>query len=378
LRGVLQDGAETISDECPMSIRVLVADDSIFMRTALTRMIESDPGLTVVGTATHGLEALEKAVELDPDVVTLDLDMPRLDGLKTLRRMMQESPRPVIVVSALSQAGAEAMLTALDTGAFDCIGKPTAAGHLDIVRIREDLVAKVKAAAAATWLRCKPVLLPAPVGAESVAPGSPEAPEVIAIGASTGGPLALQRILSQLPGDLPAGILIVQHMPRGFTDPFARRLNSLSRLRVREAVANDVVEPGVALLAPAGMHLAVCRRGGAGNSGGRVIVRLSDQPSEARHIPSVDVMMMSVAETYGAHAMGVLLTGMGTDGARGIKEIHDRGGFTVGQDEASCAVYGMPRAAAELGALSRVAALHSIADEIVLTAFPAAAPVVIH
>ena len=343
-------------------VRVLVVDDSLFMRTALTRMIESDPALRVVGWASHGLEALERAESLDPDVVTLDIQMPRLDGLGTLRQMMQQSPRPVIMVSALSQQGAEAVLEALDQGAFDCIAKPISANHLEIVRIREDLIAKVKAAAAAKWLRWrKPAPTPVPQAAEDTAMrGAP--PQVIAIGSSTGGPKALQAIIGGLPGDLQAGVVIVQHMPAGFTGPFARRLDSMSRLTVREAESDDTVEPGVVLVAPAGRHLTVMRRGN-----GRVMARLWDQSPdglERRHTPSVDVMMHSVAETFGSQAMGVILTGMGSDGASGMKKIADAGGYTVGQDEATCTVYGMPRAAATLGALRRVLPLEEIAGEI--------------
>jgi two-component system chemotaxis response regulator CheB len=345
-------------------ITVLVVDDSVFMRTALTRMIESDSGLKVIGTASHGLEALERAATLNPDVVTLDIEMPRLDGLRTLRQMMQQSPRPVIMVSALNKEGAEVVLEAFDQGAFDCIGKPITSNHLEIVRIREDLVAKVKAAANAKWLRWRKPAAVAPTpqrpNTEVVPRGAP--PQVIAIGSSTGGPKALQDIIGGLPGDLPAGIVIVQHMPVGFTGPFARRLDSLSRLTVREAAGDDAVEPGVVLVAPAGRHLTVVRR-----SSGRVAVRLYDQAPggvEARHMPSVDVMMHSIAETFGSQAMGVLLTGMGSDGANGMKEIYDAGGYTVGQDEATCTVYGMPRAAALLGALKRVLPLEEVCGEI--------------
>ena len=344
-------------------IRVLIADDSVFMRTALTRLIESGLGLKVVGAASHGLEAVEMTAELDPDVVTLDLEMPRMDGLHALAEIMRRSPRPVIVISALSQQGAESVLEALDLGAFDCIGKPVAAGQLDIVQIRDELVAKVRAAAAATWLRRRgrsPSGVASGIARPAAVREKASAPQVIAIGSSTGGPLALQRILSGLPADLPAGVVMVQHMPRGFTGPFARRLDALSPLAVREAVSGDIVEPGVALLAPAGKHLTVLSRPGP-----RMVVRLQDEPASARHIPSVDVMMCSVAEAFGSRAMGVILTGMGADGALGMKAIHDRGGHTVGQDEASCAVYGMSRAAAGLGALSSVAALGDIAGEII-------------
>jgi two-component system chemotaxis response regulator CheB len=353
-------------------IRVLVADDSVFMRAALTRMIESDPALKVIGTASDGLEALEKAESLDPDVVTLDIEMPRLDGLRTLARMMRQNPRPVIVVSALSQQGAEAMLEAFDQGAFDCIAKPVTANHLEIVRIREDLVAKVKAAAAAKWLRLRKPAAPAPrhAAADFAVRGLP--PQVIAIGSSTGGPKALQAIIAGLPGDLPAGVVIVQHMPLGFTGPFARRLDSLSRLTVREAVSDDTVEPGVVLVAPAGRHLTIVRRGAS-----RMTVRLWDQPpfgAQARYTPSVDLMMYSVAETFGSQAMGVILTGMGSDGASGMKKICDAGGYTLGQDEATCTVYGMPRAAGALGALRRVVPLEEIAGEIALACRAEAVP----
>ncbi len=342
-------------------IRVLVVDDSVFMRTALTRMIESDATLQVVGTASHGLEALERAQLLDPDVVTLDIEMPRLDGLCTLRRMMQQSPRPVIMVSALSQQGAEAMLEAFDQGAFDCIAKPVTANHLEIVRIREDLVAKVKAAAAAKWLRWpKQAATPAPIGAEPVSRGV--APRVIAIGASTGGPKALQAIIGELPGDLPAGVVIVQHMPVGFTGPFARRLDSLSRLTVREAVSGDTVEPGVVLVAPAGRHLTVVRRAS------RVAVRLSDQPplwrGGAPHPVSGRDDEFGGRGFWIASDGGVIFTDMGRTGAGGMKKIPDAGGYTVGQDEATCTVYGMPRATALLGALRRVLPLEEIAGEI--------------
>ncbi len=342
-------------------VRVLVVDDSVFMRTALTRMIESDPALKVVGTATHGLEALERAEQLDPDVVTLDIEMPRLDGLRTLTQMMQHSPRPVIMVSAVSQQGAEAALEALDQGAFDCIGKPATPNQMEIIRIREDLIAKVKAAAAAKWLRWrKPATAPvAPV--ESAQRGAP--PQAIAIGSSTGGPKALQTIVSGLPADLSAGVLIVQHMPIGFTAPFARRLDSLSRLTVREAEGDEAIEPGMVFIAPAGRHL-VARR----TSSGRAVTRLLDQSPNgqeaARHMPSVDVMMQSVAETFGSQAMGVILTGMGADGAAGMKKIAEAGGYTVGQDEATCTVYGMPRAAAQNNSLRRVLPLDDIAAEI--------------
>ncbi len=344
-------------------VRVLVCDDSAFMRTALTRMIESDPGLKVIATAQNGVEALEQAALLDPDVLTLDIEMPKLDGLSVLRRLMAENPRPVIMVSSLSREGAEATLEAFDLGAFECIPKQLSYASMDILKIRDQLVAKVRAAASAAYLR-KPrkqssaphLEMPPPAPVSSWA-GKP--PEVVAIGSSTGGPRALQSILPELPGDFSAGILVVQHMPPGFTAPFAARLNSMSRLQVREAVDGDWIEPGTALLAPAGKQMAAVRK-----TLTRFAVRVSDEPRDTLHIPSVDVMMSSVADAYGDDAMGVILTGMGSDGARGMLRISEEGGYTLGQDEATCAVYGMPRSCAENGSLKRVLPLPQIASEI--------------
>jgi len=344
-------------------IRVLVADDSAFMRTAITRMIESDPGLKVVGTALDGVEALEKAAALNPDVMTLDIEMPRLDGLSVLRRLMAEDPRPVIMVSSLSKEGAEATLEAFDLGAFECIPKQLSYASMDILKIRDLLVAKVRAAAAATYLRkCRksaPAAAPEPLPATAAAALPLVIPELVAIGCSTGGPKALQSILPQLPSNLRAGVVIVQHMPPGFTGPFANRLNSLSQVTVREASDHDWVEHGTVLLAPAGKQLTVFRK-----TLSKFAVRISDQPRDTPHIPSVDVMMLSAAEAAGEKTMGIILTGMGSDGAKGMKLIADKGGYTVGQDEASCSVYGMPRSCAEQGSLKRVLSLTHIPAEI--------------
>jgi len=343
-------------------IRVVVADDSAFMRTALTRMIESDPGLRVSGTAQTGVEALEKVNFLQPDVVTLDVEMPGMNGLEALRRIMKESPRPVIMVSSLTREGAETTLEALASGAFDYVPKQSSFVALDIVKIREDLIAKIKAAAE-SGRRRQPSGRVAQVAATPPKTAARRAlhitPTVVALGTSTGGPKALQEILPLLPADLAVGVLIVQHMPLGFTAPFARRLDDLCQVSVREAENDALIEPGVVYIAPAGQHMTVYRHTPA-----QYAIRLSHTPEKTLHTPSVDVMMRSVAETFHAAAMGVIMTGMGSDGLEGMRAIVHEGGVTLGQDEASCAVYGMPRACAENGILHKVVSLPRIPEQI--------------
>jgi two-component system chemotaxis response regulator CheB len=344
------------------AIRVLVADDSAFMRTALTRMIQSDPQMQVVGAARDGLETLRLIAELDPDVVTLDIEMPRMNGLETLKRIMAEMPRPVIMVSSLTQDGVCATLDAFELGAFDCIPKQLSYASLDIVKIRQRLVDQIRHAAERRHFVAHPLAASAAPGAavsSSARRHAQIAIKVVAIGVSTGGPKALQQILPMLPAELPAGLVIVQHMPVGFTGPFAERLHGMSRITVREASEAAAVEPGVALIGPAGWQTTVVPQ-----SGGRWAVHLSRTPADTSHVPSVDVMMGSVAQACGPRAMGVIMTGMGNDGARGMAAIYDRGGFTVGQDEQSCAVYGMPRACAEANILEAVVPLQRIPTEI--------------
>jgi two-component system chemotaxis response regulator CheB len=349
-------------DHSSRLIRVLVADDSAFMRTAITRMIESDSGLRVSASAQTGTEALQKVIALQPDVVTLDVEMPGMNGLETLRRIMQQSPRPVIMVSSLTQEGADTTLEALSIGAFDYVPKQQSFVSLDVVKIKDELVAKIKAAA--EYARRRPAKkTPAP--AVSPRPSHPGAglripPAVIALGTSTGGPKALQEILPMLPPDLPVGVLIVQHMPPGFTGPFARRLDNLCQISVREATQDAPIHPGVVYIAPAGQHMTVARK-----TASKCAIHLSHSPEGTLHTPSVDVMMFSVAEVYQSLAMGIIMTGMGADGVRGMQAIASHGGFTLGQNEASCTVYGMPRSCAEIpGLLKRVVPLHQIPAEI--------------
>jgi two-component system chemotaxis response regulator CheB len=348
-------------------IRVLVADDSAFMRTALTRMIESDTALKVVGTAQDGIELLHQAAKLNPDVITLDVEMPRLDGLGALRQLMESDPRPVIMVSSLTQEGAEATLEALELGAFDCIPKQLSYASLDIIRIREQLIAKLKAAARTRpQPRSKGPKPAPPVLTDASIYRALPAPAVIVIGTSTGGPKALSEVIPQLPADLPAGVLVVQHMPPGFTASLARRLHSASRVTVREATDDHAIEAGQVLIAPAGHQMTVVRQ-----SASRFGVRIGSAPPNTLHVPSVDVTMLSAAQTCGALAMGVILTGMGSDGAQGMKAIFEKGGITVGQDEATCVVYGMPKSCAELNVLRRIVPLEQVAGEILLaTRYP--------
>jgi len=340
-------------------IRVLIADDSAFMRSALSRMVSSDPALQVIGTAVDGVDALEKTIALNPDVVTLDIQMPRIDGLEALRRIMAQSPRPVVIVSSLTHQNAEATLTALAIGAFDCVLKQPDSMSLDIAHLRDVLVASIKAAADSRRRAApqQPARKPVRSVPESAAPSS--TPAAIAIGTSTGGPKALQEILPQLPGDLGVPILIVQHMPVGFTTPFARRLDTLCQMKVREASHGDEVEGSVIYVAPAGTHMTVFR-----SSASKARIILSPDRNGKIHVPSVDVLMLSVAEHFGPQAMGIILTGMGTDGVEGMKAIYRKGGVTVGQDEASSAVYGMPKACAAAGCLRKTLALEEIPKHI--------------
>jgi two-component system chemotaxis response regulator CheB len=343
-------------------IRVLVVDDSAFMRTALSRMISSESGLEVAATASSGSEALDKIASLDPDVVTLDVEMPGLDGLQTLRYIMMQFPRPVIMVSAVTEKDADNTFNALAAGAFDYVPKQLSANSLDIQHIRSDLVTKIRAAAQSRKSDSPAVLErkpPQPSHPETRDKLSLTTPAIVALGTSTGGPKALLEILPLFPSDLSVPILIVQHMPAGFTAPFAQRLNTLCAVTVREASHRETIQPGVVYIAPAGLHMSVERL-----SISRVILCLDTHPEDCLHIPSVNVLMNSVAVAFRNLALGVIMTGMGSDGAEGMNAIHRQGGLTIGQDEASCIVYGMPRACAEMGILTRVVPLSQIPAQI--------------
>jgi two-component system chemotaxis response regulator CheB len=342
-------------------IRVLVVDDSAFMRKALTRMLASDPMIEVVDTASDGLEGYQKTKLHRPDVVTLDVKMPGMDGLTALRRIMSDCPTPVLMLSSLTAEGGEITLRALEIGAVDFIDKSSARSAMDILSIAGELISKVKAIAGidvSKMVQLEPAAMrpEAPPAGVTAAKGRYD---VLAVGTSTGGPPALQLILSYLPGDLPVPMLVVQHMPLGFTASLAKRLDSLSKLNVVEAVDGDPAAPGCCLIAPSGLHMSLERdaRG--------LVVRLSKSPDGLLHRPSVDVLMDSVARTTGDRSRARILTGMGSDGAKGLKAVHDKGGTTIAQDENSCVVYGMPKVAVELGGVDRSLPLERIPAAII-------------
>jgi two-component system, chemotaxis family, protein-glutamate methylesterase/glutaminase len=337
-------------------IRVLVVDDSAFVRQALARILSSDAEIEVVGTAADGVEAIEKAAALRPDVITLDILMPRMDGLEALERIMATQPVPVLLVSTLTREGADVTLRGLELGALDFIDK-SSVDRMELLSLSADLCARIKALAGMRVRRRAVEAAPAPPLAAPA--GRRGAADVVVIGTSTGGPPALTVIVPRLPASLRSTILVVQHMPAGFTKPLAERLAARSALPVREAVDGEPVAPGQVLIAPAGMHMKLAKRGG------RPRVSLDEEPRTALHRPSADVLMASVARHYGPRAMGVILTGMGADGVAGLTAIRAAGGRTLAESEESCVVYGMPKAAIEAGVVDREVSLEEIADEIV-------------
>jgi len=339
-------------------IRVLVVDDSAFMRTALARMVTCEPDMEVVATASCASVAFEKIPSLDPDVITLDVNMPGLDGLGTLRCIMNQFPRPVIMVSAATEKDAQTTFEALSAGAFDYVPKQMSQTSLEIAHIRDELISKIRAAAQSRRNRLSTVEARKPPQSTLLEMGKSAyaAPAVVAIGVSTGGPKALEQILPVFPPDFAVPILIVQHMPVGFTATFAQRLNSLCSINVKEAAQGELIRPGTAYIAPAGLHMRVVPR----LSDSKPAIGLNKHPEDAMHVPSVDVLMNTVAQVFKNRAFGVIMTGMGSDGAAGMTAIFRQGGLTFGQDEASCAVYGMPRVCARLGVLTHVLSLPDI------------------
>ena len=352
-------------------IRVLIVDDSPFMRKALERMLVAAEDIQVVGTARDGLDALEKIPQLKPDIVTLDVEMPRMDGLACLKKIMQDHPLPVLMVSSLTQEGAQATLEALALGALDFIPKESSLASGSILQIQQDLQEKVRKLARSPRFR-KPVPRPAPPSAMPARPGFPApapaaarpAPggvivggmaELLTIGCSTGGPKALQDLLPALPKGLPVPCLIVQHMPASFTKPFAERLNSICQVDVKEAENGETARPGTIYIAPGGIHMNYRQRGA------QAYIELSAEPAESLHRPSVDVMFQSLAQECTKQILAMILTGMGSDGARGMQMLKAKGAHTLAEAEESCVVYGMPKAAFERGCVDQVAPLPEIA-----------------
>ncbi len=341
-------------------IRVLVVDDSALMRKLIPGILARDPSIEVVGTAMDGAFALKKIEELHPDVVTLDLEMPRMDGMETLRLIMRRAPMPVVLFSTHSKEGAYATLKALALGAIEFVAKPqdAAAGHLD--SIADQLIEKIKVAKRATGRK-----LPAAVVSDDPPKGKKKTHSalppnrIIAIGISTGGPNALQYVLSQIPAEFPACILVVQHMPEGFTEMFANRLDECCALDVSEARSGDLLIAGRVLICPGNRHIMV-RRMPRGD-----MAVLSDGPPVNGHRPSADVLFHSVAQQFGLTAVGLLMTGMGEDGAEGLGALKAAGGVTIAQSEDTCVVSGMPRAAISKGYANKVIPLDAIAAHLI-------------
>lgn len=339
-------------------IDVLVVDDSAYMRKVVSNLLQSDEDIFVVDTARDGLEAIEKVKQWRPSVVTLDVEMPKLDGLAALERIMRECPTPVIMLSSLTQQGNETTIRALTIGAVDFVGKPSGTISLDIQKVREELITKIKIAAKASISNIHtPVpYVPLRVLAPSASSLGLTPHKLVVIGSSTGGPNALSQVVPRLPGNLPAAVLIVQHMPAGFTNSLAKRLDETSALEVCEAKEGDVFFCGKAYLAPGGYHMVLQSRSAVG---------LNQDPPVHSVRPAVDVTLESAVNYYGPNVVGVILTGMGYDGSRGMTLVKKMGGKTIAQDEATCVVYGMPRVVVEMGKADKVLPVQKIADEIV-------------
>ncbi len=348
-------------------IKVLVVDDSALVRQTLSDILNSDPDIEVIGTAADPILAAERMRSVVPDVITLDVEMPRMDGLTFLQKLMSQHPIPVVMCSSLAESGSETALKALEYGAVDIITKPKLGTKQFIEESRVRICDAVKGAAAARLGPLRAMRTMKEVSPKYTADVIMEKPntkamiqtteKVVVVGASTGGTEALKVFLEMLPDDTP-GIVIVQHMPENFTAAFARRLDSICRVTVKEAQDNDTVVRGRALIAPGNHHVLLKR------SGARYYVEIKEGPLVSRHRPSVDVLFRSAARYAGKNAVGVIMTGMGDDGAHGMKEMFDAGAVTIAQDEATCVVYGMPLEAVRKGGVNKIMPLQNIAAEV--------------
>lgn len=382
------------------SIRVLIVDDSSFMRTAIASMLRDTTDIEVVGTASNGKEAIEKANQLKPDIITMDIEMPIMTGIEALKEIMNSMPTPVIMISTLTTEGAQATMEALSYGAADFIPKQTNFAQLSLQQFRQDLLDKVRALAKSPALKLRHTTLQAPTPGsgegkrltlqeriqqrlnrpanKTPSPtGSTNAPanktrtitqttgksrphaahfKIAVLGVSTGGPLALQQVIPLLPAKLPVALLIVQHMPAHFTKSLADRLNTLSQITVKEAQDMDALTPGTALIAPGGRHMVIGRD--------KRSVRIVAEPASALHKPCVDVTVESVVDMFGGHALGIIMTGMGRDGTNGLKMLHKKGGYIIAQDEETSIVYGMPKAVVDEGIADDICPLENLASTI--------------
>ena len=370
-------------------IGVLIVDDSPFMRMTLQKILNQDPDIKVLDTARNGWEGILKLQALHPQVVTMDVEMPVMNGLQALEEIMRWQPTPVIILSSVTTEGTEATLKALDLGAFDVVSKPSGSPGADLQALSLDLVEKVKAAAKVNLARlgCKEVpsgpalIAPLPKVVPPTGVGSVSAPvrqiqplkipvrtgfspkhaiEIVAIGTSTGGPSALQAVLPTLPADFPVPVLVAQHMPAGFTGPLAQRLNGLCLLQVREGIHGEALKAGTVYVAPAGKQMQVQRKAG------QLTLHIGDEtPIPTLYHPSVDIMFLSLAKAVGKGTLGVVMTGMGSDGTKGMKELKVLEGFAIAESEETCVVYGMPRSIVDAGLADRVVPLGEIGRTIV-------------
>jgi two-component system, chemotaxis family, protein-glutamate methylesterase/glutaminase len=358
-------------------VNVLIVDDSAFMRKSLSIMLESDPGIKVIATARDGLDGYEKAKALRPDIITMDVEMPRMDGLTALEKIMKDCPTPVLMVSSITTEGAEATLKALDLGAVDFIPKQLSYVSLDIVKIKQDLVDKVKAIARSRSLSQRLASIRGVAARLQPRAGSPSPLDsavasenhykpttidflAVTLGISTGGPFSLQKIIPMLPKDFPLPVLIVQHMPPKFTKSLSDRLNGMSQITVKEAEHGETIRSGTVYIAQGGFHMTAVRRGLATPT-----IAISQEPATTLHRPSVDVMMESAVHAYGRNVLGIIMTGMGHDGLEGLKQIKARNGYCLAQNEDTCVVYGMPKSAVDAGIADAVVPLENIPATIV-------------
>lgn len=355
----------------PRKIKALVVDDSAFMRKSLSLMLESTGEIEVIATARDGQEGVEMVKTKFPDIVTMDIEMPRMDGLTALQKIMKEYPTPVLMVSSLTTEGAKDTIRALELGAVDFIPKELSYVNVNIIKIKEDLISKVKTIVSqrSLSLRLQRIQnLKINKGLTSTKTNTTEIfskaiPQIgfkaVALGISTGGPMSLQKVIPKISGKFSIPMFIVQHMPPKFTKSLAERLNGLSEVEVKEAEDNEVVKGGVVYIAPGGLHMTVEKASTGSNR-----ISISEYPSDTLHRPSVDVMINSVINVYGKHVLGVIMTGMGRDGADAIKELKIKGGYSIAQDEESCVVYGMPKAVVDSGNADSILSLEKIANEI--------------
>lgn len=334
------------------TIKVLIADDSSVMRKLLRDLLETDSDIRVVATARNGIEAVKIVSQQKIDVITMDIEMPKMDGLTALQRIMSENPTPTIMLSAMDRRHADIVMKSFKYGAVDFISKTSGTLSLDIDKKAKEIIKKIKVASNIKVRKLTRKMTEQPL---IYVPGPITKDKIVAIGASTGGPKALMELLSRLPRNIPAGILIVQHMPEGFTESFSERLNWETSIEVREAKHGDGIVSGVALVAPGNKHMEVVN--------GRIALNKKKRVHAVR--PSADVLMNTVARVYGKNAVGVLMTGMGSDGAKGMREIKKNGGRTIVQSEETCIVFGMPKEAIALGAVDHVVPLDDLAMKII-------------